>query len=198
MVWLVRCAWHSRCIWDTGPSAPSSHSLLSCLLKLSKLVLDNVFNRLADLLSSFFDFNLVLLGIKEGTSVCCGANKSKHEQLSATTTLRCFFTFTFAVVVLFFLFLLLLIVDFCIFILLWFLRLLCILLLSEDRRWRFWGGINCSRLTFLWFLFINDIFRGIFDHFGNSGIHSKSLSRWWFGSVRSWGGLRLYRLTFRR
>ena len=134
MVWLVRCAWHSRCIWDTGPSAPSSHSLLSCLLKLSKLVLDNVFNRLADLLSSFFDFNLVLLGIKEGTSVCCGANKSKHEQLSATTTLRCFFTFTFAVVVLFFLFLLLLIVDFCIFILLWFLRLLCILLLSEDRR----------------------------------------------------------------
>ena len=132
MVWLVGCAWHSRCIWDTGPSAPSSHSLLRCLLNLGQLVLDNVFNRLANLLSSFFDLNIVLLGIEEGTRICCGANKAKHEQLSATATLRCILAF--AVVVLFFLFLLFLIVNLCIFFLLLFLHLFGFFFLSESRR----------------------------------------------------------------
>ena len=196
MVWLVGCAWHSRCIWDAGPSAPSSHSLLRCLLKLGQLVLDNVFNRLANLLSSFFDLNIVLLGIEEGTRICCGANKSKHEQLSAATTLLCILAF--AVFVLFFLFLLLLIVYLCIFILLLFLHLFGFLFLFDSRRWLFLSGINCSRLTLLRLLFINDIFRGIFDHFGNNGIHSKSLSRWWLGSVGGCGGLRLSWLAFRR
>ena len=114
MVWLVGCAWHSRCIWDTGPSAPSSHSLLRCLLNLGQLVLDNVFNRLADLLSSFFDLNIVLLGIEEGARVSCCTDHSKHEQFSTATSLRCLVVLILSLIFLFLL-LLLLVIDLCLF-----------------------------------------------------------------------------------
>ena len=132
MVWLVGCAWHSRCIWDTGPSAPSSHSLLRYLLNLGQLVLDNVFNRLANLLSSFFDLNIVLLGIEEGTRICCSAKKPKHEQLSAAATLRSFLAF--AVFVLFLFPCVLLIVNLSICVLLRFLHLLGFLFLDKIGR----------------------------------------------------------------
>ena len=133
MVWLVGCTWHSRYIWDTRLSAAtSSHSLLRCLLKLGQLVLENVSNRLADLLSSLLDLDIVLLGIEEGTRICCSAKKPKHEQLSAAATLRSFLAF--AVFVLFLFPCVLLIVNLSICVLLRFLHLLGFLFLDKIGR----------------------------------------------------------------